>query len=179
LAVFPKPFLTPNQLNQELTMNNLTQTQQDAKAAYLNKQSEQMLALYAKADTNERKAIIKQVDSFLSIVSPDARTFWLKFRQKLEMLNESKILFQLGKTVMTHGAKEALEESSQQPNEFLARHQSGDWGIVCEDDRRENELSVKEGFRILSSFRTSKNVKIWCITEACRSSTTILLPEEY
>ncbi len=64
-------------------MNNLTQTHQEAKTAYLNKQSEQMLALYEKADTNERKAIIKQIDSFLSVVSPDAKTFWLKFRRKL------------------------------------------------------------------------------------------------
>ncbi len=60
---------------------------------------------------------------------------------------------------MTIGAKEALTESNQQPNEFLARHQNGDWGIVCEDDRLENELSVKEGFRILSAYRTARDVK--------------------
>ena len=160
-------------------MNNLTQTQQDAKAAYLNKQSEQMLALYEKADTDERKAIIKQIDSFLSIVSPDAKTFWLKFRHKLEMLNEWKVLFSLGSVYLTVGAREALEESNQTPNQFLAKHQSGDWGLVCEDDKRENQLSVKEGFRILSSYRTSQNVKIWVITEADRTSTTLLEPNEY
>ena len=161
-------------------MNNLTQTQQDAKAAYLNKQSEQMLALYEKADTDERKAIIKQIDSFLSVVSPDAKTFWLKFRHKLETLNEkSSVLFPLGEVYLTIGVQDALEESNQAAVEFLQRHRSGDYGDICEDDRRENELSVKEGFRILSSYRTSKNVKIWCITEACRSSTIILLPEEY
>lgn len=64
-------------------------------------------------------------------------------------------------------------------NEFLAKHQSGDWDLVCEDDRKENELSLKENYRILSSYKTSKDVKVWVITEANRSSTTILLPDEY
>jgi len=160
-------------------MNNLTQIQQDAKTAFLHKQSEQMLALYEKADIDERKAIIKQIDSFLSIVSPDAKTFWLKFRRKLEILNESKVLFPLGNVYLTIGAREALEESNQTATEFLAKHQSGDYGDICEDDKRENELSVKEGFRILSSYKTSKDVKMWLITEADRSSTTLLLPEEY
>jgi hypothetical protein len=160
-------------------MNNLTQTQQDAKTAFLHKQSEQMLALYEKAATDERKAIIKQIDYFLSLVSLDAKTFWLKFRRKLEMLNESKVLFLLGKVYLTIGAREALEESNQTAIEFLARHQSGDWGDICGDDRRENELSVKERFRILSSYKTSKDVKLWLISEADRSSTTLLLPEEY
>ncbi len=160
-------------------MKNITQTQQDAKAAYLNNQTEQMLALYEKADTNERKAIIKQIDSFLSIVSPDAKTFWLKFRRKLEILNESKVLFPLGNVYLTIGAREALEESNQTANAFLSRHQCGDYGDICEDDKRENELSVKEGFRILSSYKTSQGVKIWVITEADRTSTTLLEPNEY
>ncbi len=68
---------------------NLTQTQQDAKTAYLNYQSEKMIALYRNADKTERNAIIKQIDSFLSIISKDEKLFWLKFRRKLEMLNES------------------------------------------------------------------------------------------
>ncbi len=160
-------------------MNNLTQMQQDAKQAYLNNQQEQMLALYQKAQTSERKAIIKQIDSFLSVVSPDAKTFWLKFRRKLETLNEKTVLFSLGDVFLTVGANEALDESNQLPNEFLARHQKGDWGIICEDDQKENNLSVKEGFRILSAYKTSRDVKLWVITEADRSSTTVLLPSEY
>ncbi len=80
---------------------------------------------------------------------------------------------------LTIGAREALSESNQIPNEFLAKHQAGDWGLVCENDRRENELPVKGGFRILSSYRTSQDVKIWVITEADRSLTTILLPNEH
>ena len=93
--------------------------------------------------------------------------------------SENKVLFDLGQTFMTIGARGALEESNQTANEFLARHQSGDWGIVCEDDKRENELSLKEGFRILSAYKTDKGEKIWVITEADRSSSTILKPEEY
>lgn len=160
-------------------MNNLTQTQQEAKNAYLDKQSEQMLALYKNAKPTERKAIIKNIDSFLSVVSNEEKRFWLKFRRKLEILNEKKILFPLGQVYMTPGAREALEKSEQNAFEFLSLHQSGSYGEICEEDRRENELSVKEGFRILSAYKTAKGVKIWIITESDRSSTTILLPEEY
>jgi hypothetical protein len=160
-------------------MNNLTQTQQDAKQAYLQQQQESMLAQYEKADTSERIAIIKHIDSFLSTCNQDQKTFWLQFRRKLEKLNESAILFPLGNIYLTIGAREALEESNQQPLEFLSRHQKGDFGIICEDDKRENEFSIKEGFRILSSYKTANGEKIWCITEASREITTLLLPEEY
>ncbi len=54
-----------------------------------------------------------------------------------------------------------------------------EWGYVCEDDKKENDLSVKEGFRILSAYRTARDVKLWVITEADRNSTTLILPEEY
>ena len=92
---------------------------------------------------------------------------------------ENKVLFDLGQTVMTIGAKEILAEANQSPLEFLARHQSGDWGIVSKEDAKENNFSVKNDFRILSAYKTSQEVKIWVITEADRSVTTILLPNEY
>jgi hypothetical protein len=85
--------------------------------------------------------------------------------------SENKVLFDLGQTFITVGAREALEESNQTANEFLAKHSTGNWGLVCEDDRRENELSVKEGFRILSTYRTAKGEKIWVITESSREAT--------
>lgn len=69
-------------------MNNLTQTQQDAKQAYLTRQSEQMLTIYQNANQSERNAVIRQIDSFLEIVPKNAETFWLRFRQKLERINE-------------------------------------------------------------------------------------------
>lgn len=87
--------------------------------------------------------------------------------------------FELGRIAVTPGVLMVLQETGQEPTEFLARHQAGDWGEVSEEDRRENELSLREGFRLLSVYRTAKGVKLWVITEADRSATTILLPEEY
>ena len=69
-------------------MNNLTQTQETAKQAYLDRQQAEMLVRYEKADRDERNAIIRQIDSFLETLPKDAKIFWLKFRQKLERLNE-------------------------------------------------------------------------------------------
>ena len=91
----------------------------------------------------------------------------------------SNPLFPLGQIVATPGAREALEEAGQQPATFLQRHQSGDWGDCGEEDKQENDLSVREGFRIFSVYHTSRGQKIWVITEADRSSTCFLLPEEY
>ena len=62
---------------------------------------------------------------------------------------------------------------------YLVRHIAGDWGDVDEDDRRENELSLQHGFRLLSAYTLNSGTKIWIITEADRSVTTVLLPEEY
>jgi len=72
-------------------MNNLTQTQIDAKRAYLDRQQNEMLTIYEKADQAERNAVIRQIDSFLKVVPKDAKIFWLKFRCKLERLNENKM----------------------------------------------------------------------------------------
>ena len=87
--------------------------------------------------------------------------------------------FQPGRIVATTGALDALVDAGQSANEFLTRHLTGDWGEVDEADGRENELSIKEGFRILSVYRTAKDEKLWVITEADRSATTLLLPGEY
>jgi hypothetical protein len=88
-------------------------------------------------------------------------------------------LFPLGQVVATPGALAALEKAGQTPFEFIARHLRGDWGDLDESDRKENELSLKKGFRLMSSYTTNAAEKIWIITEADRSSTTLLLPEEY
>jgi hypothetical protein len=88
-------------------------------------------------------------------------------------------VIELGATYLTTGALEALTESGQSACDFLNRHIAGDWGEVGKADWKENDFSVTEGFRILSAYRTAKGEKIWIITEADRSSTTLLLPEEY
>ena len=87
--------------------------------------------------------------------------------------------FALGETFITPGAEEALQIAGQTAIEFLRRHMSCDWGTLSEDDVRENELALNEGFRLLSCYRTAKGQRLWIITEADRSATTILLPSEY
>ena len=87
--------------------------------------------------------------------------------------------FSLGRLVATPGALEALEQAGQTPHEFLSRHVQGDWGDLDEHDRNENEFSLDKSLRILSAYHLKDGTKIWIITEADRSATTILLPEEY
>ena len=91
----------------------------------------------------------------------------------------AKPLFPLGQTYATPEAIEALSEAGQEAAEFFNRHQRGDWSEMCEEDKRENEYSVDRRLRIFSAYHTSKEVKLWVITEADRSVTTILLPSEY
>jgi hypothetical protein len=87
--------------------------------------------------------------------------------------------FQLGRMVATPGALEVLKEAGQDAKEFIYRHQQGDWGDMADEDKRENEFSVDKHLRILPAYYTSKGKKLWIITEADRSVTTILLLSEY
>jgi hypothetical protein len=92
--------------------------------------------------------------------------------------------FSLGRLLATPGALRALEESGQTPQFFLARHVRGDWGEVCQEDKMLNDQALVDGSRLLSAYRTLKNVRIWIITEAAddsghRAATTALLPSEY
>lgn len=91
----------------------------------------------------------------------------------------SRIKFSPSSIVATPGALAALEASGDDPMAYLVRHIAGDWGEVDEQDRRENELSLVHGFRLLSAYTLNSGTKIWVITEADRSATTVLLPEEY
>ena len=88
------------------------------------------------------------------------------------------VTFPLGRVVATSGALKLLEEAGEDPLYYLARHHSGDWGELDAHDRRENELSLKRGWRLASSYPVGDE-KVWIITEADRSYTTILLPSEY
>ncbi len=88
-------------------------------------------------------------------------------------------LFPLGEIVATPGALEALQATNQTAEEFITRHVTGDWGDLRDDDKAENEFSVPRELRILSAYHLTTGVKIWIITEADRSATTILLPDEY
>lgn len=80
---------------------------------------------------------------------------------------------------MTTGAIEALETAGQSSQEFISRHARLEQGELCEADHKENLFSVDKDLRIFSAYRTAKGEKIWIITEADRSATTLLLPSEY
>ena len=90
--------------------------------------------------------------------------------------------FQMGRLLMTRGVNDLVAERmdfAKFVGESLVRHRKGDWGNLCKEDREENELSLKEGFRLLSAYEADGLPKIWIITEADRSATTILFPDEY
>ena len=85
--------------------------------------------------------------------------------------------FHCGRVVMTRNAQSTLPIPDVQA--ALVRHASGDWGDVCEEDRQANDEALKTGARLLSVYRDSRGTKFWIITEADRSATTVLLPEDY
>lgn len=84
--------------------------------------------------------------------------------------------FPLGRIVITANAQAILNPEDVQ--EGLSRHAAGDWGEVCPQDAAENELSLKEGFRLLSVYGPAER-RFWIITEADRSVTTVLMPDDY
>lgn len=86
----------------------------------------------------------------------------------------------LGRVYGTFGAVVAFAEAPNEDlNSYISRHEHGDWGEVDDHDRRANEYALKHDLRVLSAYTLSSGVRIWLITEADRSTTTILLPEEY
>ena len=91
--------------------------------------------------------------------------------------DDNGMLFPLGQLVATRGVLDSIDQV--EVLHALSRHAHGDWGDVDEADRVENELSLREGFRLLSVFHTKMGQKFWVITEADRSVTTVLLPEDY
>lgn len=89
------------------------------------------------------------------------------------------VRFDLGHLFMTNGAIETLEEAGQLPQEFISRHARLEQGELCDADHKENLFSIDKPLRIFSAFKTAQDMKLWIITEADRSATTILLPSEY
>ncbi len=87
--------------------------------------------------------------------------------------------FNLGQVVATPGALAALHNAGETALPYLARHLRGDWGDLDVEDWQENTRSLRQRFRLLSAYTLPTDVKIWIITEADRSATCVLLPEEY
>ena len=90
--------------------------------------------------------------------------------------------FNLGRLLMTRGVNDQVAEDEAFAKFVmgsLARHRRGDWGNLSDEDKHENELSLKAGYRLLSAYEAEGLPKTWIITEADRSATTILFPDEY
>ena len=99
-------------------------------------------------------------------------------------MKNGKPKFGLGQLLATPGALRAMEEAGQTPLDFITRHARGDWGELCEEDKRLNDEALVDGSRLLSSYRLNTGEKLWVITEACddqgrRACSTILRPDEY
>ena len=86
-------------------------------------------------------------------------------------------LFRLGPIVATPNALSQLTQL--EILRALQRHQTGDWGDVDEEDRQANDRALHEGTRLFSVYHSATGIKFWVITEADRSATTFLLPEDY
>ena len=85
--------------------------------------------------------------------------------------------FRIGQLTITPGARDQLS-----PDEIFAaiqRHANCDWGDLCREDKARNNDALKYGARLFSAYHSTDGTKFWIITEADRSATTILLPEEY
>jgi hypothetical protein len=87
--------------------------------------------------------------------------------------------FKPGRIVSTPRALTAITAAQQSPIEFVMRHLRGDWGEAYEEDQQMNEEALESGNRIMSVYRTQQGERLWVITEADRSATTLLLPDEY
>lgn len=100
---------------------------------------------------------------------------------------QSKSLFVAGQIVGTRGVADLMAENpdfARFVDESLIRHFKGEWGDVDVEDRHANDIALKEGNRLLSAYNDNRFPKngistIWIITEADRSATTILFPDEY
>ena len=93
--------------------------------------------------------------------------------------DDARLCIQLGRIVATPGALEALDRYAINATTLIWRHQHGDWGELSPDEARENTEAVRTGSRVLSVYPIAPGERLWIITEADRSATTLLLPSEY
>lgn len=93
--------------------------------------------------------------------------------------NKPRPLFAVGDVVATPGAMDAMDGDRDLAHMLICRHMCGDWGDVCADDRGANEAALRHGSRLMSVYNLFGGATIWAITEADRSVTTLLTPDEY
>lgn len=97
--------------------------------------------------------------------------------EKVVLGNKFGNKFELGVITITPQALEYIE--ALEIGRGLVRHSNADWGELTEEDTLQNDIAIIDGTRLLSSYETLSKTKFWIITESDRSSTTILLPEDY
>lgn len=97
----------------------------------------------------------------------------------IKFSESAKPMSELGALVITQGVDALMRAQRLDPFHYFGRHMQGDWGDVCDEDRQLNEDALIDGNRLMSVYNVNAELKIWIITEADRSVTTILLPEEY
>ena len=100
------------------------------------------------------------------------------------METKNEVRFRLGQIVATPGALDALQRNNVTAFDYLRRHASGDWGVLCAEDKQANEEAITSGARLMSAYFLPDETKVWVITEAAddagnRMATTLLLPDEY
>jgi len=98
------------------------------------------------------------------------------------MTKSNVLLFELGRLVATRGVSDYMEGDDgfvEFVKKSISRHSQGDWGDLCDEDKEENQLSLRSGFRLFSAYEQGSLPKIWIITESDRSVTTMLFPSEY
>jgi hypothetical protein len=120
--------------------------------------------------------------------------FWtllILIRRDQRMTNEQEIdgnevvvvtgtELELGTVVATSNLQDRLGDKAHRLlPKIIARHSAGDWGDVCDEDAKTNDAALNAGCRIMSVYKVQDDLEIWAITEADRSSTTLLLPEDY
>jgi hypothetical protein len=113
-------------------------------------------------------------------LSPSIGKQAVLFLERTTIMN----IFPMGRVVATPAALEEIEQAGQNPMTFLKRHGRGDWGDLCDEDKRANDQALLDGERLLSAYKTLLGVTIWILTEATndegeRESTSIILPSEY
>jgi hypothetical protein len=103
----------------------------------------------------------------------------LRATPKAMNIGRMEPLFPLGNVCATPGALEAIEKGKQAPMHFLSRHVTGDWLEMTADDIQANTDALREGGRIFSAYTINGGARLYVITEEDRSTTTLLMADEY
>lgn len=91
----------------------------------------------------------------------------------------AKPMSEHGALIISPGVDALMKAERLDPFHYFGRHILGNWGDICDEDRQLNEDALIFGYRLMSVYDIEPGLKLWIITEADRSATTILLPEEY